>query len=648
MSRDAEILRSREKKLSEALALKLRETAFENRYSLHPRRLTEIGTELCQSFLHFLDVPDKTTASESGRGYAREGLGEKPVLALVSCLQRFSLEELGRDTQSLDNIDEFTGPFLEGFMTARENQILNDQEQLRRALSTALESQSRELLVKNHAINTSINGIMLTDLDGTVTWVNASFLSLWGYASPQEVIGSRIGKFWAAEDARRVLDLLPGTSGWRGELMARRKDETTFSVELSASLIRNEEGTAIGIMTSFVDITERKRLLAQIIQAQKMDALGQLAGGITHDFNNLLTAISGYLQFLLIDAPRDTRMHQDLMQIRAAVDRGTGLTRQLRLFTRQTSGNRQVVSLNDIARETWEIFKRTFPPAITIDLALAPSLWTIEADPNQVSQVLVNLCVNARDAIAGGNTTTGGGTLSIETANVELSGDRVGKYMTALPGRYVAVRVRDTGCGIAPELLDRLFVPFITTKSARSGTGLGLAVVYGIVASHHGFIDVHSVVGKGTTFEILFPMTTRPRETRSEEPAPHTLAQGHGTILVVDDELQVREIMSRVLAECGYEVVTAGDGREALSLFGQGTGIDLVILDIMMPGMGGKECLAKLRAVDPGVRVLVATGYTSNGSAQELILEGALGMVEKPLDLKTFAAAIQKSLAATR
>ncbi len=430
--------------------------------------------------------------------------------------------------------------------------------------------------------------------------------------------------------------------------MARRRDESTFTVELSASLIRNEEGTAIGIMTSFVDITERKRLIAQIIQAQKMEALGQLAGGITHDFNNLLTAISGYVQFLLIDAPRDSRMHQDLMQIRAAVDRGTGLTRQLRLFTRQTSGNRQVVSLNDIARETWEIFKRTFPPAIAIDLSLATSLWTIEADPNQVSQVLVNLCVNARDAMMDAKSMTGGGTLSIETANVDLAEDRVSRYMSARPGKYVAIRVRDTGCGIAPELLDRLFVPFMTTKSARSGTGLGLAVVYGIVASHHGFIDVRSVTGQGTAFEILFPMTTRPRDAKSEDAAPPTLTQGHGTVLVVDDELQVREIISRVLGTCGYEVVTVGDGREALSRFGRGTGIDLVILDVMMPGMGGRECLASLRIADPGVRVLVTTGYTSDSSAQELLVEGAIGIVEKPLDLKLLVESVQKSLATPR
>jgi len=377
-----------------------------------------------------------------------------------------------------------------------------------------------------------------------------------------------------------------------------------------------------------------------------MDALGQLAGGITHDFNNLLTAVSGYLQLLLIDAPRDTQMHQDLMQIKAAVDRGTGLTRQLRLFTRQASGNRQSVSLNEVARETWEIFKRTFPPEITVQMDLAPSLWSIEADPNQISQVLVNLCVNARDAMTDTNSEAAGGTLTIETSNVETTEERIGRYVTAQPGRYVLLRVRDTGVGMEPELLDRLFIPFVTTKSARSGTGLGLAVVYGVVTSHHGFIDVRSAVGKGTVFEILFPMALQQKEARVEDLSLPPLARGHGRILVVDDEEQVREIMSRVLESCGYTVIRAEDGRAALSKFGNGVGIDLVILDMMMPGMGGRECLGRLRQASPGVRVLVTTGYTSDGSAQELLNEGALGIVEKPLDLKAFAEKVQKIVGA--
>ena len=645
-------LREKQQTIAGIIDSLLQESVFDNRYALHPRRLAALGAEQVEAFLDSIDPSRKIDAFDQGQKLAREGLGEKVVIGMTVAFHRFCRGELAGDPETMrivfEIVERYTSVLLEGFMKAREDQIFEDQEQLRRALSTALESQSRELLVKNHAINTSINGVMLTDLDGKVTWVNSSFLSLWGIQSLQEVTGSQIWEYWAEEDARRVLDLLPRTGGWRGELQARRKDSSTFSVELSASLIRTEAGKAIGIMTSFMDITERKRLQAQILQAQKMEALGQLAGGITHDFNNLLTAISGYLQLLMMNTPRNTAMHEDLLQIKAVVDRGTGLTKQLHLFTRQASGNRQIVSLNDIAKETSEIFSRTFPPEITIKLSLASSLWTIEADPNQMSQVLVNLCVNGRDAMMEMIAERKKGTLLIETENVEVAEERVGQYMSAPRGNYVLLRVRDTGIGISSEHLEHLFIPFVTTKSAHGGTGLGLAVVYGIVTGHRGFIDVRSTVGEGTVFEILFPKTDKEGEPQAAEAPLPPLVRGQGTILVVDDEFPVREIISRALTACGYTVITAANGREALSKFGRGEGIDLVVLDMMMPSMGGRECLTRLRDADPGVRVLVTTGYTSDGSARELLAEGATAIMEKPLDLNAFTETVRNSMSRPR
>jgi len=641
-------LRARREAILATVDSLLQGSVFDNRFALHPRRLAALGAEIVDSFLDAFDEPAGTDTLALGKRLAREGLGEKTILVISTALCGICREELSRGPETVQGDADFAERcatrLLEGFMAEREIQIFEDQEQLRRALSKALETRSRELLVMKHAINTSINGVMLTDLDGKITWVNASFLSLWGIGSQQEPIGSRIEDFWVAEDARRVLGLLSRPDGWRGELLARRRDGSTFSVELSASLIRAEEGKAIGIMTSCMDITDRKRLQAQILQAQKMEALGQLAGGITHDFNNLLTAISGYVQLLMMKTPPNTGMHGDLVQIKAAVDRGTGLTRQLRFFTRQATGRRQIVSLNDVARETSGIFRHTFPPEIAIELDLDHALWTIEADPNQISQVLVNLCVNGRDAMMETVPVRKGGTLTIETTNVDLREERVGAYMNARPGRYVLLRVRDTGTGIPPGLLERMFIPFVTTKNAHSGTGLGLAVVYGIVTGHQGFIDVRSTVGEGTVFEILFPKTDLEGEAGTAEVPLSPFARGQGTILVVDDELPVREIMSRALTECGYTVVTAADGREALSKFGPGKDFDLVILDMMMPNMGGRECLALLRGADPDVQVLVTTGYTSDGSAQELLNEGALEIVEKPLELKSFTEAVQRRM----
>jgi two-component system cell cycle sensor histidine kinase/response regulator CckA len=648
MNSFADLLRRKDKQLADALDASLRETAFENRYSLHPRRLSELARELGKILLQFLENDSSADPLGLGQQLAREGIGERTIALLGTTFRRFVGDGLEHNRKSLaaalPAVDAFIESLLTGFMKAREAQILTDQEQLRRALSSALESKSQELLVKNHAIDTSINGIILADLDGNVTWVNSSFLQMWGYASTKEAIGVRFGDLWIGEDAHRIVQLLPRTRGWRGELAARRKNGSVFSIELSASLVRNGGGGAIGLMSSVVDITERKRLQSQILQAQKMDALGQLAGGIAHDFNNLLTAISGYLQLLLFNAPRDTRLYQDLMQIKAAVDRGTGLTQQLRFFTRQAAGTRRIITLNEVARETYEIFHRTFPPEITIELALAPTLWTVEADPNQMSQVLVNLCVNARDAMLPGDKSMAGGTLTIETRNVELSQEQADRYLNSRPGKYVVLRVSDTGVGIAPELLEKLFIPFVTTKGERSGTGLGLAVVYGIVASHRGFIDVQSAVGKGSTFEVFLPVTDRAVEREQEEVVLPTLVRGQGKILVVDDEMQVREVVSRVLNACGYTVLTSSNGQDALLQFTKDRDIDLVILDMVMPGMGGRECLERLRTEDPGIKVMIATGFTADGSALELLKEGAREILEKPLDLKILMQKVQKLL----
>lgn len=635
--------------LAAVLASQLRQGAFDNPYTLHPRRLAELGAEIAERFSRFIDSPSPDDAFSYGQSIALEGVAERTMVLLVSTIHRFYAEQLGTDAQPaaacFDAMDSFTCPLLEGFMKARESQIFSDQEQLRRALSTALQSQGYELLIKDHAISTSINGIMLTDLDGRVTYVNPSFLTLWGFESPKEVIGGHFEDFWVGEEAGKILKTLPGVGGWRGELVAKRKDQSNLNVELSASLICDETGRAVGIMTSFIDVTERKRLQTQVIQAQKMEALGQLASGIAHDFNNLLAVINGYLQLLLVDAPRESELHRDLMQVTTAVDRGTALTRQLRFFTRQAAGELQIVSLNDIVRETLQLLRHTFPPQIVIDLSLSPSAVNIEADSNQVSQVLVNLCVNARDAMMDQVERTAGGNLTIVTSLVELSDSEAMKYVNGRPGKFVKLQVRDTGVGMPPELLERLFVPFVTTKTERSGTGLGLAVVYGIVAGHHGFVNVGSVVGKGSIFEVFLPKSERQIETTARDWAEPSRASGHGTILVVDDNPQVREVIMRMLRGSGYTAIAAQDGREALTRFGTGAGIDLVVLDIVMVGMGGRECLKLLRKADPRARVLIVTGHITDGSVQELLSEGALGVVEKPFHQRTLLTAVQDALA---
>jgi PAS domain S-box-containing protein len=384
-------------------------------------------------------------------------------------------------------------------------------------------------------------------------------------------------------------------------------------------------------------LEELKRTQAQLLQAQKMEAIGQLAGGIAHDFNNLLTSIGGFAELLLWKAPEGSQQHRDLHQIKIAAERATALTRQLRLFTRQEQGEHRPVQLNSVVEEARDLLGHSIPKGITIKTYLEPELWTVEADPSQISQVLMNLCLNARDAMPDG------GTLTLETRNVTLDEEQAQVILAARPGRYVHLSVSDTGCGMSPEVEARLFEPFFTTKEAGKGTGLGLAVVYGIVKGHNGFINVRSDIGRGSTFHIYLPpieLAVEEREVEGLEPPT-----GTETILLVDNEEAVRELGQRVLKHCGYTVLTVENGVQALELYQAHQGeIALVVLDAAMPEMGGRQCLRRLRDLDPQVKVLISTGYPANSLAQKLVAEGALGVVEKPFLLQDFAVAVREVL----
>lgn len=630
--------------LNEEIRKVLFRSLLTNRYNFHPSRVQEIASEIAASFLAYLGSADRAPVAAFGESLARSGLSVKSLMEISALFRRL--------LQGADAVESFAEALMEGYVSCREDQILSDQEQLRRALAAALETQSRDLLAKNQAIDSSINGIMIADMRGMVSYVNRSFLSMWGYATSGEVVGRLIDEFWADEESRKVVERFPLVGGWRGELTAKRRDGSLFTVALSTSYVRNAEGDAVGVMTFFVDVTESRRLELQMQQIQKMDDLGQLAGGIVHDFNNLLAAISGYLQLVLLEASAQGQMHQDLMQIKAAVDRGAGLTRQLGYFTRQATGKREVISLNNVAVETHELLKHTFPRNIEVKLDLAPSLGMVEADPNQMSQVIMNLCVNARDAIVEkGASADGGtlGTLSIETSNFELSEGAARQYVDVGAGRYVRLRITDTGVGIPPEVRSRLFVPFVTTKSKSRGTGLGLAVVYGIVRSHQGFIDVSSTLGEGTTFLVYLPMAGSRQLTRRGAASDIDLVQGEGTLLVVDDEEQVREVIARVLGRCGYLVLKAASGQEAIDCYGRHSAeIDLVILDMVMPQMNGHETLVRLKQMDPNVTALFITGYTSDGQLRKLAEQGLAQVLEKPVDLKVLSRRVRELTVARR
>ncbi|MBN2322241.1 MAG: response regulator [Spirochaetes bacterium] len=539
-------------------------------------------------------------------------------------------------------------------MTSREDQTLKEQEQIRKALSTALEQQRRELFIKNHAIHTYVNGIMLTNLEGSITYVNPAFLKMWCYDSTEEVFHIEIIRFLGA-DFNELMNVLKTTGGWQNEFTAHRRDGSSFELNISASLIKDDSNEPIGVMASFIDSTERKRLEAQFRQAQKMEALGQLAGGIVHDFNNLLQVITGYTSLEMMNAPRESDRYNNLMQIKVATERGKGLTEQLRFFTRQDTGKARTICLNDVVNETYNLLKRTFQPETQIRLTLDKDLRSVKADPSQMSQLLMNLCVNARDAMimnkdamkASRPRKTEENILTIETYNKDIDKTLAQLYLNAKPGKYICVKVSDTGIGMRPEVIERLFEPFFTTKSEKSGIGLGLAVVYGIVRNHNGFFDVQSTLGEGSSFEIFLPIFEEPAKKQVEEQHKPSLTHGKGAVLIVDDDSQMRELAVTTLKQCGYHTIVAEDGVEALSMYKKSKAeIDLVILDIIMPKMGGWECFRKLKELDPDIKVLIMTGYTTDGSVDDFLKEGAEDVILKPFDLETFTNMVNRVLKA--
>jgi two-component system cell cycle sensor histidine kinase/response regulator CckA len=486
------------------------------------------------------------------------------------------------------------------------------------------------------------DAIVTMDAQHRILEWNPGAERLFGYTL-EEAVGRNVDELVTGSDphtfgeatgfTRRVL---AGESISPTETVRYRKDGTPVNVIVSGSPIWIGD-ELIGVVVVYTDITERKQLEAQLRQAQKMEAIGQLSGGIAHDFNNLLTTIGGFAELMLRKTPEGNQQHRDLRQIKIAAERAADLTRQLRLFTRQEEGERRPVQLNSVVEETHDLLERSISKGITIQLQLEPDLWAVEADPSQMSQVLMNLCVNAWDAMPDG------GTLTLETRNMTLDEEGAQAILAARPGRYVCLSVSDTGCGMSPEVQARLFEPFFTTKDPGKGTGLGLAVVYGIVKGHGGFINVYSEEGKGSTFRIYLPVIELAVEERRVEVLE--LPTGTGTILLVDDEEAIRKLGERILKQCGYTVLEAENGVQALEVYQAHRGeIALVVLDMVMPEMGGRECLRRLRELDPKVKVLISTGYTVNGSVRELMSEGALGVVDKPFNIKDLASMVWAAL----
>jgi PAS domain S-box-containing protein len=412
-----------------------------------------------------------------------------------------------------------------------------------------------------------------------------------------------------------------------------RKTGETVWVDMNAVGI--EWGGRPGFLIFLRDVTEKKRMEAELIQAQKMEAIGTLAGGIAHDFNNILMGILGYTSLMLLDSNRENKSHERLKTIEHLVESGADLTKQLLGFARGGKYEVKPTDINELVRRTSEIFGRT-KKEITIHRKYQNNLYTADVDRGQIEQVLLNLFVNAWQAMPGG------GDLYLETSSVYL--DETYTHLHSVnPGNYIKISVTDTGTGMDQATQRRIFEPFFTTKGMGLGTGLGLASAYGIIKNHGGIINVYSEVAKGTSFTIYLP--TSSREMSEEKIIPGEAKKSTGTILIVDDQDMILTVARDMLKALGYQVYAAQGGQEALGIFSEKKdSIDVVILDMIMPSMSGSETFDKLRAISPHAKVILSSGYSINGQATEIMKRGCNGFIQKPFNIKELSQKIQEVL----
>jgi two-component system, cell cycle sensor histidine kinase and response regulator CckA len=489
---------------------------------------------------------------------------------------------------------------------------------------------------KTELINLSHDAVISANPNRVITTWNKGAEETYGWTEA-EAVGNVLHRFLGTESSVSIADIdrmLLRDGRWDGELGHMRRDGKPVIVESRQVLRRNETGHPAGILEINRDITDRKRLEDQFRQAQKLEGIGRLAGGVAHDFNNLLTVISGYAQMALDDMEAQHPLRDSMEEILKSADRATGLTRQLLVFSRRQVSEPKNIVLNDLVRDFEKMLRRLIGEDVRLVLSLDPAAGVLHADAGQIEQVMLNLAVNARDAMPNG------GTLSIETSRLLVDEDFARMHMSVPIGPHVMLVVSDTGSGMSPDVKAHLFEPFFTTKEPGKGTGLGLSTVYGIVKQSEGSIWVYSEPGRGSAFKIIFPAVET--EIASVPSEPPTFPSGDETILIAEDEPGIRGFVRQVLERHGYTVLEASNGREALDLARIHTGpIHLVIADVVMPEVGGPELASRFEAEHPGIPVLFVSGY-SNREVQ--LEEMGAGYVQKPFTSSTLLNQVRQAL----
>ncbi len=478
------------------------------------------------------------------------------------------------------------------------------------------------------AIEQAAESISIIDKQSCYVYVNPALERMSGY-SRNELIGQHTKMMFTDEYMEKYLreSIQPLVRGeaWEGTIIKKRHDGTLYEVEAHISPVRNDAGQIISFVTVESDVTRERDLERQLQQAQKMEAIGTLAGGIAHDFNNILGIIIGYTELALTKIQPGNPVAGDLDQVLLAADRARNLVRQILAFSRKTDNKRHIMDPVPILNETLKLLRATIPTTINIQQDLAADCGHILADPTELHQVIMNLCTNAAHAME-----TTGGTLMVRIAACSLCGESAEQFPGLLPGSYVRILVSDTGTGIAPDIIERIFDPFFTTKEVGKGTGMGLAVVHGIIKSLGGGIRVASTTGSGTTFEILIPETSK--AASSNQQAIKLPTSGTGRILFVDDEKILAEMGQRMLVSLGYDAVAVEDSREAFAMFKSAPySFDLIITDQTMPHLTGYELARQVLALRPDMPIILSTGYSETVTENTAAAAGICALLMKPL-----------------